>query len=575
MNRMSQLLIPTLREVPGDAEIASHRLMLRAGLMRKVAGGVYTYLPLGLKVIRKVEEIIRQEMNRAGGQELLLPILQPAELWQETGRWGEYGPEMWRLTDRHERQFCLGPTHEELITDLVRSELSSYRQLPLLLYQIQNKYRDEVRPRFGVMRAREFIMKDLYSFDRDEEGMEISYRRMYDAYARVFQRCGLEFLAVDADPGAIGGSGTHEFTALADYGESLIICCEECGYAANVEKAESGTRPADSAGESPQTLNRLETPGVKTIPELAAFLGANPERMVKTLFYGVLYPGGREELVAVLVRGDRELNEIKLKNHLDALQVFLARSGDVERETGTVTGYAGPVGLGGVRLLVDPEVKNLVNAYTGANQEGRHLANVNFGRDYQGEVVDLRQAAAGDPCITCGTPLRSRRGIEVGQVFKLWTEYSRKLGAVFHDEDGLEKPVYMGCYGIGVTRTVAAIIEQHHDDRGIAWPRATAPFEAAVIPVHIGDERQRRAAEAAHAALLDAGIDAVLDDRDERPGVKFADAELIGIPIRVTVGPRSLENGQVELRARRQQEDVLVALPEVARTAGEFLRGLP
>lgn len=575
--RMSVLLVPTLREMPADAEIASHRLMLRAGLIRRVAAGIYTFLPLGLRAVRKVEDIIREEMNREGSQELLLPIVQPAELWQETGRWAEYGPEMWKVADRHDRRFCLGPTHEEIITDLVRAEVSSYRQLPLLLYQIQNKYRDEVRPRFGVMRAREFIMKDLYSFDRDEKGMEESYRKMYDAYSRVFSRCGLDFITVEADPGAIGGSGTHEFMALADYGEALIIYCTDCGYAANAEKAEAAPDSAEGAREDAKTAGeprKVATPGIRTIDELTSFLGEESRRTLKTLFYWGVFDGGREELVAVVLRGDRQLNEIKLKNYLGALHVVPARSEEVMERTGVPLGFAGPVGLEGTRLVVDEEASMVGGAAAGANVEGYHLLDVRFGRDYKGPTVDLRLVEAGDLCLRCGGTLKARRGIEVGQVFKLWTDYSVKLGATFQDEDGREKHIYMGCYGIGVTRTVAAIIEQHHDEKGIVWPRSVAPYEVIVVPVNTRDGQQWDAAKTLYQELKARGVETVLDDRDERPGVKFNDAELIGFPVRATIGPKSLARGKIELMVRSTGEQLEVESGEAAARVEAILHGL-
>lgn len=561
--RLSQYLAPTLREEPAEAEIPSHRLMLRAGLMRKVAAGIYTFLPLGTRAIQKVEQIVREEMNRAGALEVRLPIVQPAELWQETGRWEEYGPEMFRLSDRHGRLFALGPTHEEIVTDLVRGTVSSYRQLPLTLYQIQNKYRDEVRPRFGVMRSREFVMKDAYSFDRDEEGMHRSYRAMYEAYERVFRRCGLEFRVVEADSGAIGGSYTHEFMALAESGEAEVVWCPRCGYAADAEKAESAAPPA---GEEPlRPLERVATPGVRTIQELVDFLPVDVGHTAKILFYVATYAGGREELVAAVLRGDRTLNEIKLKNALGALQVRMADQERVLRETGAPFGSAGPVGLRGARLLLDREVAAGRNWAVGANEEDWHLRNANPGRDFPaGPVHDLRLAGAGDPCPRCGEPMESRAGIEVGQVFELGTKYSERLGATFYDEEGRSRPILMGCYGIGVTRTVAAVIEQHHDESGIVWPVSVAPFEAVVVPVHYAEPAQREAAERLYRELQEAGVEVALDDRDERSGVKFNDADLVGYPYRVTVGPKALARGEVELTRRAGRQTESLPLEELA-----------
>ncbi|GAB6875747.1 proline--tRNA ligase [Thermaerobacter litoralis] len=566
--RWTRLLIPTLRDDPAEAEIASHRLMLRAGLIRRVTAGIYEWLPLGRRAVMKVEAIVREEMNRKGGLEVGLPIVQPAELWRETGRWAEYGEEMWRLKDRHGREYCLGPTHEEIITDLVRATVTSYRQLPLLLYQIQNKYRDEIRPRFGVMRAREFVMKDAYSFDVDAEGLERSYQAMDDAYRRIFSRCGLIFRPVAADPGAIGGSGTHEFMALADYGEALIVYCDGCGYAANVEKASS--RVAPPMDEAPRPLEKRPTPGVRTIAQLAEAEGIPPERQIKILFYWAVYEGRDPQLVAALVRGDRELNEVKLKNATGALLVKMATREEVLEVAGAPTGSAGPVGLKGVPVLADEEVMGLRNTACGANEEGYHFFNVNPGRDFTPDrVTDLRLVGPGDPCPECGTPMASARGIEVGQIFKLWTKYSEALGCTFKDADGQERPMVMGCYGIGVTRTVAAVIEQHHDEKGIIWPMSVAPYHVVVTPVNYAEPDQRQAAERVYGELLEAGVEAVLDDRDERPGVKFNDADLIGFPLRVTVGPRGLAEGKVEVveRASGAAEPVPVdqAAAEVAR----------
>ncbi len=570
--RLSNLLAPTLRETPAEAEIASHQLMLRAGLMRKVAAGIYTFLPLGHRAVSNVERIIREEMDRAGAQELRLPIVQPAELWEETGRWAAYGEEMWRVKDRHGRLFCLGPTHEEIVTDLVRNEVSSYRQLPINLYQIQFKYRDEIRPRFGVMRAREFVMKDAYSFHRDEASLHETYARMYEAYWRIFTRCGLDFRPVLADSGAIGGSYTHEFCALADAGEAALVHCDACGYAANVERAEAAPAEPRPAGATPPgPAERVATPGVRSIPELAAFLGVEAQETAKTLFFWSIHGDGRQELLAVLVRGDRDVNEVKLKNHLGALHVQMAGADEVREKCGVPVGFAGPVGLKGVRLLADVEVMAAPALVVGANAEDAHLRNVQPGRDFSpGAVLDLRLVGPGDACPECGAPLQGRRGIEVGQVFMLGTKYSEAMGATFLDEHGQARPVIMGCYGIGVTRTVAAVIEQHHDADGIVWPASVAPYQAVVVPVNVQEEAQRRAAEDIYRGLQAAGVEAVLDDRDERPGVKFKDADLVGFPFRVTVG-KTLAEGQVEVTDRRTRETRRVPLPEAAAAVRERL----
>ncbi len=544
--RATETLISTLREVPADADIVSHQLLLRSGMLRKVAAGIYTILPLGHRVLLKIEAIIREEMNRAGGIELLMPIIQPAELWQQSGRWDVYGPELFRLKDRHERSFCLGPTHEELFTELVRQEIRSYRQLPLMLYQIQNKYRDERRPRFGLLRGREFIMKDLYSFDIDENGLDLSYRKMYAAYNRIFTRCGLDFRVVDADPGAIGGNDTHEFMVMADTGEAEIVFCSACDYAADVEKApcpvESQTAPA-----ALQPLQRVRTPGTHTVSEVAEYLGIPAEQVLKILMYVT-----DDEPVAVLVRGDRSLNEIKLKNYLHTNVLEIADEEDIAGRFGLPQGFAGPVGLGGrVRLLADNETKNLSNAVAGANEPDFHYRNVNYGRDYQVEdFADFRLAQEGDICPKCGQPLQLKRGIEIGQLFKLGTKYSKAMGANVLDESGREIAVVMGCYGIGVTRTLAAAVEQWHDQDGIIWPSSIAPYEAVIIPVGQHDSLQADLAEDLCRQLTDSGIDSIYDDRPERPGVKFKDADLIGYPVRIVINRDSATDGLVEIKWR-------------------------
>jgi prolyl-tRNA synthetase len=560
--RVSQILIPTLREVPAEAEIVSHQLMFRAGFIRKAAAGIYTHLPLSTRVLQKINRIIREEMDAKGGQEVMLPIIQPAELWKETGRWSVYGDEMFRLKDRHQREFCLGPTHEEIVTDLVRGEVRSYKQLPLLLYQIQNKYRDERRPRFGLMRGREFIMKDLYSFDRDQDGCRESYQKMYDAYTRVFSRCGLTFRPVEADAGAIGGSGgTHEFMVLAESGEAAVVYCPKCDYAANVEKAEC--KPEAVVTDEEITSNELvATPGAKTIEEVCKFLNINSNRLIKTLVYRA-----DDKLVVALVRGDRELNEIKLLNLLgEVVSLDMASAGDVKELCGSETGYVGPVGLKDVEIIADTEVALLVNAVCGANQDGYHLTGVNPDRDFEiHRVADLRMIEPGEPCPKCGVSLVSARGIEVGQVFNLGTKYSEKLRATFLDENGKEQVMVMGCYGIGVTRTMAATIEQHNDQDGIKWPMAIAPFQVIVVPVNVKDEAVVQTAESLYKELNDLGVEVIIDDRNERPGVKFKDADLVGYPIRVTVGSKTLQEGNVEVKFRRDGRVELIAVKEAAK----------
>lgn len=564
--RASLLLIPTLREVPADAEVISHQLLVRAGFIRKSTAGVYTLLPLALRVVKKIETIVREEMDAQGGQEVLLPIIQPAELWQESGRWDVYGPELFRLKDRHGRDFCLGPTHEEIITDLLRNEVKSYRQLPLLLYQIQNKYRDERRPRFGLLRGREFIMKDLYSFDRDEAGLDESYRKMFVAYTRVFERCGLRFRPVEADSGAIGGKDTHEFIVFASSGESTVVFCPACDYAANTERA--SVLPQKAAGkEEPAPLREAATPGKKTVREVTSFLGVGAERLVKTLLFET-----EKGVVAALVRGDRDINEIKLQKALGVLRCELADPATVERITGAAPGFAGPVGLGGVMIAADWEVVEMVNAVTGANKNDAHYVNVNPGRDFRPDLVaDLRMVRAGDACPVCGEALLETQGIEVGQIFKLGDKYSKALGATYLDENGRVRPMIMGCYGIGITRTMAAAVEQNHDENGIIWPFSIAPFHAVVLPVSDRDERQVEMAARAYDLLLRAGVEVVFDDRPERPGVKFKDADLIGYPLRITVGNRAVETGEVEVRRRATGETAFLSLDNIVNYVKEII----
>lgn len=567
--RLTQLYAPTLRETPADAEVISHQLMLRAGMIRKAAGGIYSYLPLAWRILRKIEAIVREEMDRKGGQELLMPIVQPAELWLETGRWNVYGDEMFRLKDRHNRDFCLGPTHEEMITTLVRTDVRSYRQLPLRLYQIQNKYRDEIRPRFGLMRGREFIMKDLYSFDRDEAGLEDSYNQMYDAYTRIFTRCGLNFRAVEADSGAIGGSGTHEFMVIADSGEAAIVYCNECDYAANVEKAE--LKPIETEKEQLLELESKDTPGAKTISDISTFLQVETTKTIKALAYQT-----DKGPVLALVRGDHEVNDIKLQNQLGCLTLELADEKTIIDDFDSVAGFIGPIGLPkNVTIVADVTVMNLFNAVCGANKPDTHWINVNPARDFQASIVaDIRLIQESDPCPRCNASLMTARGIEVGQVFKLFTKYSTALKATYLDENGKDKPMVMGCYGIGVSRTMAAAIEQNNDEHGIVWPVSIAPYAVAVIPISAKDAEQLALAEKIYGELNKNGIEAVLDDRNERPGVKFKDADLIGYPLRITVGPKAISENVVEVKVRRTGQTYLYEVQNYLGAVNELLANL-
>jgi prolyl-tRNA synthetase len=578
--RFSQSFIPTLRDDPADAEVVSHRLMLRAGMIRKVAAGIYTYLPLAWRSLRKVEAIVRAEMDAAGAQELRMPGVQPAELWHESGRWDLYGRELLRMKDRHERDFCLGPTHEEVITDLVRGEVRSYKQLPLNLYQMQTKFRDEIRPRFGLMRGREFIMKDGYSFDADESAAEVTYRRMEAAYHRIFGRMGLNFRAVEADTGQIGGSFSHEFMVLADTGEDDVVFCDACDYAANREKATSRVA-APGARETP-TVEQVPTPGIHSVADVAEFLKQGPERFIKAILFRVgvspepgknasqfehTYEGWPSQLVMVLIRGDLEVNEVKLLNHLKVPDLRLATDDEIARATGGPLGFSGPVGLPkGARIVVDSSVAGLTDAVAGANAADMHLIHVQPGRDFPlGETVDLDSARAGDGCPRCdGGVLAIRRGIEVGHIFMLGTKYSDGMGATFLDPDGKAKPFVMGCYGIGVGRTLAAAIEQNHDEKGIVWPMPIAPLHAALVVMNMKSEPLVAAAEALYEALTAAGVEVLLDDRPERAGVKLTDAELLGLPILLLLGDRGLAKGTVEVRARAGGETREVPLDEAA-----------
>jgi prolyl-tRNA synthetase len=536
----SQMYLPTLKEKPAEAEVISHQLMVRAGMIRKLSSGVYSYLPLGVRSLRKMEAIIREEMDRAGAQEVILPALQPAELWQESGRWDKYGKELFRLKDRHDRDYCLGPTHEEVITDLVRNEIRSYRQLPINLYQIQTKFRDEIRPRFGLMRGREFGMKDGYSFDRDEAGAENSYRRMFEAYNRIFARCGLKFKSVEADSGTIGGSFSHEFMVLADTGEDAILACSLCAYGANVERAVSRLPEPENPEEALRPVRKVDTPAQKTVEEVTRFLGIPASRLVKTLIYQT--PQGP---VGVLVRGDQEVNETKVRRVLDADEISLA----------------------------EETLRGMKNFVMGANEEDRHFVDLNWERDLPvSRWADVREVKAGEGCPRCRSPLDAYRGIEVGHVFKLGDKYSRALKATFLDAQGQEQTLIMGCYGIGVGRTVAAAIEQNHDGDGIIWPVALAPFQVIITPTEVtAGSETFETARSLYDQYRAAGLEVLLDDRDERPGIKFKDADLIGIPLRITVGPKGLKENVVEFRPRATKTVQRVAVPQSLEAVREFI----
>jgi prolyl-tRNA synthetase len=567
--RFRHSLIPTLKENPADAEVVSHRLMVRAGMIRQVARGIYDFLPLGLRVVRKVERIVREEMDRTGAQEILMPAICPAELWRETERWEHYGKELLRLKDRNEREFCFGPTHEEVVTDIVRREVRSYRDLPQTLYQIQVKFRDEIRPRFGLMRGREFLMKDAYSFHADYADCEREYHRMSGAYHRIFERCGLTFRPVEAATGTIGGSMSHEFHVLAASGEDALVSCQRCGYAANVEKAAIASLPPVARAAEPRPIRKVATPGRRTVEDVSAFLEIPPERFIKTL----LFTTSRGDTVAVLLRGDHELSEAKLLAALGAEWVAMADAATVENETGAEVGFAGPIGLR-VERIADHAILGLTGAVAGANETDQHLVDVDQGRDLSGlRFADLRTAGPGDACARCPDGIyEGHRGIEVGQVFYLGTKYSKAMGATYLDAEGTEKPIEMGCYGIGITRTAAAAIEQNHDDNGIIWPLALAPAHVHLVVVNANEERQRIAADRLYQDLQAAGVEVLYDDREDRPGVKFKDADLIGVPYRVTVGPKGLDRGAVELKPRREAKASDLALDVAVGHLAELVR---
>ena len=573
--KLSQMHFRTLREVPTEAEIPSHILLLRAGMIKKVAAGIYSYMPMGWRTIRKIEQIIREEMDAKGAEEIYTQNVQPAELWKESGRWDAYGPEMWRLKDRNDREFCLGPTAEEVFTDIVKSDVSSHRQLPRMLYQITDKYRDEARPRYGMMRSRVFIMKDNYSFDKDAAGLDESYDKMYEAYSNVFSRCGLNFRPVEADTGAIGGSNSHEFTALCEYGESEIAYCDCCDLAATVEKAACvDATPQDDTAMLP--LEKVHTPGTKTIDEVAAFLKLDKKQTIKALLFVTYDAEGNEQgYVAVFIRGDRELNMTKLVNALDIPEYAIAFADEAKMAaaTGCVGGFTGPMHLHDCRIVVDSELPGLRNLCAGACETDHHYINVNYGRDYKGDIVtDLKTLKEGDACPICGAPVRHARGVEVGQIFKLGTKYSAPMHAVYKDENQQDQLIWMGCYGIGVSRTFQAIIDmpQNHDESGIIWPMSVAPYHVIITEVKPGDEAQDAVSQKIYDALTKAGVEVIWDDRNERPGVKFKDADLIGIPVRITVGKLAGE-GIVEYKRRRDAEKREIGVEEAIAAAIEIV----
>ncbi len=562
--RLSQAFLPTRKEDPADAEVVSHRLLVRAGYIRMIARGIYTFLPLGWRSVRKIEAVVREEMDRAGALEIMMPAVQPAELWEESGRWDEYGPELLRLTDRKGADFCVGPTHEEVVTDLVRGDIKSYKQLPINLYQIQTKFRDEVRPRFGLMRGREFVMKDAYSFDVDIESAETSYQAMFDAYHRIFQRLGFEYRAVEADTGNIGGSTSHEFQVLADTGEDEIVSCSQCGYAANVEKAEIRVDATDREDVELHPTEKVPTPNASSISDVAAFLDKAPQEIVKTLIFQA-----EETLVAVLLRGDHDANPIKiatyLRDHTDIEvgDLHLATDAAITKATNAPVGFAGPVGLS-IPVFADLAIRPLANFTVGANEADTHLLNVNYDRDFQVTAfADLRLAREGDACGRCGGALTSHRGIEVGHVFLLGDKYSRSMEAHFLDQNGRHQPMQMGCYGIGVTRILAAVVEQNHDDDGIIWPMAIAPYHAILTVLHPDNEDVMAIANDYYQQLQDAGVEVLLDDRNAGIGAKFKDADLIGIPLRVTLGARGVKEGQAELKLRHAPDKEFLSIDDV------------
>lgn len=569
----TKLYAPTLREVPSDADVVSQQLMLRAGFMRKTANGLYSFLPLGWRSIKKIEAIVREEMDRASAQEIMMPILQPAEIWKESGRWNAYGAEMMRINDRHDNEFCLGPTHEEMITTLVKNEINSYRQLPVNLYQIQSKFRDERRPRYGLMRSREFIMKDAYSFDVDEAGLDESYKSMYDAYTRIFTRCGLTFRPVEADSGAIGGSGTHEFMAIAEAGEADIVYCTKCDYAANIEIGKPGIMKQDE--EALQELSVVDTPNASTIEAVAEMLNLPLHKTIKAVVFSI-----DGKVVLAIVRGDHEVNEVAVQHAvLGSVEPEMATPEELEK-VGLTAGFISPIGLKQTEdfaIVVDESVMETYNVCGGANKKDAHYVNINPKRDFNVEdiiIAPIRLITKDDVCPKCGGALEHAKGIEVGQVFKLGTKYSEALQATFLDQNGRPNPMIMGCYGIGVSRTLAAAIEQYHDENGIIWPRSIAPFEAVIVPINAKDEALMSTSQTIYTALQNAGVDVLLDDRKDRAGIKFKDADLIGYPLRITVSKNTLENNEVEIQIRKSGEALPCAIDSVADKVTELLQNL-
>ena len=569
----TKLYAPTLREVPSDADVVSQQLMLRAGFMRKTANGLYSFLPLGWRSIKKIEAIVREEMDRASAQEIMMPILQPAEIWKESGRWNAYGAEMMRINDRHDNEFCLGPTHEEMITTLVKNEINSYRQLPVNLYQIQSKFRDKRRPRYGLMRSREFIMKDAYSFDVDEAGLDESYKSMYDAYTRIFTRCGLTFRPVEADSGAIGGSGTHEFMAIAEAGEADIVYCTKCDYAANIEIGKPGIMKQDE--EVLHELSVVDTPNASSIEAVADMLNLPLHKTIKAVVFSI-----DGKVVLAIVRGDHEVNEVAVQHAvLGAVEPEMATPEELEK-VGLIAGFISPIGLKQTEefaIVVDESVMETYNVCGGANKKDAHYVNINPKRDFNVEdiiVAPIRLITKDDVCPKCGGALEHAKGIEVGQVFKLGTKYSEALQATFLDQNGRPNPMIMGCYGIGVSRTLAAAIEQYHDENGIIWPRSIAPFEAVIVPINAKDEALMSTSQTIYTALQNAGVDVLLDDRKDRAGVKFKDADLIGYPLRITVSKNTLENNEVEIQIRKSGEALPCAIDSVSDKVTELLQNL-
>lgn len=567
--RWTESLINTLWQAPSEAEISSHKLMLRAGLIKKLAAGIYIFMPLGLKVLRKIENIVREEMDASGALELLMPVLQPEQLWQETGRWDKMGKEMIKIQDRHKRRFGLGPTHEEIVTDIIRKEVKSYRQLPVILYQIQTKFRDEIRPRFGVIRAREFTMKDAYSFDRDIDGLNKNYKKMYNAYCKIFDRCALKYQIVEAESGIMGGDVSHEFMALADSGEDIIVLCPSCGYSASIEKAEAVDIKQKIVDKQKEKLiKEIDTPEVKTIKQLTELLKISPKNLVKTLIYKT-----NNKVIAVLIRGDHEVNVTKLLKLIQCEELELADSDIIEKITGAPVGFTGPVGLKEkIKIIADNEVLNMKNFITGANKKDTHLLNVNIGRDFKIDISgDIRFITEADQCPKCASRIKIKKGIELGHIFKLGTKYSKSMKAKFLDKDGKEKTIIMGCYGIGISRIIAAVIEQNNDENGIMWPKSIAPYQVEILPLNVNDNETMQIAKNLYKKILSEKIEVITDDRNERPGIKFKDADLIGIPIRITISSQKAKDNIVEIHKRNTGENKLVNIDDLLKNLRAYI----